>query len=78
MSITFDPFMYLSLPLPSSMTRPMTVTIFSGGGSAQPSSYTVNVPKDGRCKDLIHALSCACSLRNDEVLLVAEVFSAFC
>ncbi|XP_020583150.1 ubiquitin carboxyl-terminal hydrolase 8 [Phalaenopsis equestris] len=74
-SVTFDPFMYLSLPLPSSTTRPMTVTVFSGDGSAQPSSYTVNVPKDGRCKDLIHALSCACFLRNDEVLLVAEVYA---
>ncbi|PKU72046.1 Ubiquitin carboxyl-terminal hydrolase 8 [Dendrobium catenatum] len=75
-SVTFDPFMYLSLPLPSSTTRPMTVTVFSGDGSAQPSSYTVNVPKDGRCKDLIHALSNACSLKNDEVLLVAEVFAS--
>ncbi|KAL0912218.1 hypothetical protein M5K25_018180 [Dendrobium thyrsiflorum] len=75
-SVTFDPFMYLSLPLPSSTTRPMTVMVFSGDGSAQPTLYTVNVPKDGRCKDLIHALSNACSLKNDEVLLVAEVFAS--
>lgn len=74
-SVTFDPFMYLSLPLPSSTTRPMTVTVFSGDGSAQPSSYTVNVPKDGRCKDLIRSLSSACFLRNDEILLVAEVYA---
>ncbi|PKA52294.1 Ubiquitin carboxyl-terminal hydrolase 8 [Apostasia shenzhenica] len=74
-SITFDPFMYLSLPLPSSTTRPMTVTVLSTDGSAQPSSYTVNVPKDGRCKDLIHSLSNACSLRNDEYLLVTEVYT---
>ncbi|KAG0447544.1 hypothetical protein HPP92_028275 [Vanilla planifolia] len=74
-SVTFDPFMYLSLPLPSSTTRPMTVTVFSTDGGAQPASYTVNVPKLGRCKDLIHALSSACSLRNDEFLLVVEVYA---
>lgn len=75
-SVTFDPFMYLSLPLPSSTTRPMTVTIFRSDGSAPPLSCTVNVPKDGRCKDLISALSSACSLGNDEILLVAEVYAS--
>lgn len=74
-SVTFDPFMYLSLPLPTSTTRPMTVTVFSSDGSTQPFSYTVNIPKNGRCKDLINALSSACSLGNDEVLLVAEVYA---
>lgn len=72
-SVTFDPFMYLSLPLQSTTTRTMTVTVFSCDGTALPSSYTVTVPKQGRCRDLIQALSVACSLQHTEKLLLAEV-----
>ncbi|KAJ8458922.1 hypothetical protein OPV22_031848 [Ensete ventricosum] len=74
-SITFDPFMYLSLPLPSTTMRTMTITIFSTDGSIEPSAYTINVPKFGKLKDLIRALSTASSLRNDENLLIAEVYA---
>ncbi|KAF6169981.1 hypothetical protein GIB67_034373 [Kingdonia uniflora] len=74
-SVTFDPFMYLSLPLPSTTMRTMTVTVLSTDGSSPPSSFTVTVPKYGKCKDLIEALSIACSLKIDEILLVAEIYS---
>ncbi|KAL1556425.1 ubiquitinyl hydrolase 1 [Salvia divinorum] len=73
-SITFDPFMYLSLPLPSIATRSMTVTMLYGNGSSLPMPFTVNVLKQGNCKDLIQALGIACSLHNDEYLLLAEVY----
>lgn len=72
-SITFDPFMYLSLPLQSTTTRSMTVTVFTCDGSALPAAYTITVPKQGRCRDLIQALSNACSLQLNEKLLLAEV-----
>ncbi|KAG6431489.1 hypothetical protein SASPL_109568 [Salvia splendens] len=72
-SITFDPFMYLSLPLPSTATRSMTVTVFYGDGSGLPMPFTVTVLKQGCCKDLNKALGVACCLRNDEYLLLAEV-----
>ena len=72
-SVTFDPFMYLSLPLQSTATRSMTVTIFTCDGSALPAAYTLTVPKHGRCRDLIQALSNACSLQFNEKLLLAEV-----
>ncbi|EMS64211.1 Ubiquitin carboxyl-terminal hydrolase 8 [Triticum urartu] len=75
-SITFDPFMYLSLPLPSTTMRTMTVTVFSTDGSIGPSPYTVSIPKSGDFKTLINALSNACSLRDDERLLVAEVYNS--
>jgi hypothetical protein len=67
--------MYLSLPLPSttSTTRTMTVTVFSTDGTSGPCPYTVNVTQSGYTKTLIDALSNACSLRDDERLLVAEV-----
>ncbi|MCL7028140.1 hypothetical protein MKW94_026715 [Papaver nudicaule] len=74
-SVTFDPFMYLSLPLPSTMMRTMTVTVLSTDGSSGPSPCTITVPKYGKCKDLIQALSAACSLKNSEALLVAEIYN---
>ncbi|KAL2458342.1 Ubiquitin carboxyl-terminal hydrolase 10 [Forsythia ovata] len=73
-SITFDPFMYLSLPLPSVATRTMTVTVFYGNGSGLPMPFTVTVLKQGCCKDLNQAVSAACCLRSDEYLLLAEVY----
>lgn len=73
-SITFDPFMYLSLPLPSTATRSMTVTVFYGDGSGLPMPFTVTVLKQGCCNDLIQALGDAFCLRNDEYLLLAEVY----
>ncbi|KAE8725341.1 Ubiquitin carboxyl-terminal hydrolase 9 [Hibiscus syriacus] len=73
-SITFDPFMYLSLPLPSTVTRTMTVTVFYGDGSGLPMPYTVSVLKNGSCKDLLLALRTACCLKTDENLLLAEVY----
>ncbi|KAL6979385.1 ubiquitinyl hydrolase 1 [Sarracenia purpurea var. burkii] len=75
-SITFDPFMYLSLPLPSTVTRTMTVTVFYGDGSGLPMPCTVTVLKHGCCKDLCQALGIACCLRSDESLLLAESFKA--
>ncbi|KAE8705771.1 Ubiquitin carboxyl-terminal hydrolase 8 [Hibiscus syriacus] len=74
-SVTFDPFMYLSLPLPSTTLRTMTVTVISTDGTFPPSPFTVTVPKSGKFEDLIQALSVACSLRADETLLVAEIYN---
>ncbi|KMT12496.1 hypothetical protein BVRB_5g104230 [Beta vulgaris subsp. vulgaris] len=73
-SITFDPFMYLSLPLPSTASRTMTVTVLYGNGNGLPMPYTVTVSKHGCCRDLIQALGTACCLRDDESLLLAEVY----
>ncbi|KAK9986505.1 hypothetical protein SO802_031456 [Lithocarpus litseifolius] len=73
-SVTFDPFMYLSLPLPSTVMRTMTLTVMSADGTTLPSTYTITVPDCGNLTDLIVALSAACSLRDDETLLVAEVY----
>ncbi|KAK7261145.1 hypothetical protein RIF29_27449 [Crotalaria pallida] len=76
-SATFDPFMYLSLPLPSTTMRSMTLTVISGSsnGMTQLLPYTVSIPKHGRFEDLTRALSIACSLEADETLLVAEVYN---
>lgn len=73
-SITFDPFMYLSLPLPSTVTRTMTVYVIYADGSGLPMPFTVTVLKHGNCKDLSQALAKECCLKTDESLLLAEVF----
>ncbi|XP_065855904.1 ubiquitin carboxyl-terminal hydrolase 8-like isoform X2 [Euphorbia lathyris] len=73
-SVTFDPFMYLSLPLPSTTMRTMTLTIISTDGVMLPCPVTVTLPKYGRLKDLTEAVSSACALRNDETLLVVEIY----
>ncbi|CAI9105817.1 OLC1v1004831C2 [Oldenlandia corymbosa var. corymbosa] len=75
LSVTFDPFMYLSLPLPSTSMRTMTITVVKIDDSSHPSPYTITVPKTGKLDDLIQALSNSCSLGVDENLLVAEVFN---
>ncbi|KAG2557633.1 ubiquitin carboxyl-terminal hydrolase 5-like isoform X2 [Panicum virgatum] len=72
-SVTFDPFMYLSLPLQFASTRSMTAVVFTCDGSVPPTQFTVNVPKQGRCRDLLQALGNACSLKNVEKLLIAEI-----
>ncbi|CAO2144099.1 unnamed protein product [Urochloa humidicola] len=72
-SVTFDPFMYLSLPLQFASTRSMTAVVFSCDGSVPPTQFTVNVPKQGRCRDLLQALGNACSLKDGEKLLIAEI-----
>ncbi|KAL0459983.1 UNVERIFIED_CONTAM: Ubiquitin carboxyl-terminal hydrolase 8 [Sesamum latifolium] len=74
-SVTFDPFMYLSLPLPSTSTRTMTLTVVKSDGSTKPSPFTVTVPKTGKLEDLTQALSTACSLAVDETLLLAEIYN---
>ncbi|XVF47045.1 hypothetical protein PTKIN_Ptkin03bG0077700 [Pterospermum kingtungense] len=74
-STTFDPFMYLSLPLPSTTLRTMTVTVICTDGTSQPSPFTITVPKSGKLEDLIQALSVACSSGADETLLVAEIYN---
>uniref|UniRef100_A0A1J3DMA0 Ubiquitin carboxyl-terminal hydrolase n=1 Tax=Noccaea caerulescens TaxID=107243 RepID=A0A1J3DMA0_NOCCA len=74
-SVMFDPFMYLSLPLPCTSMRTMDLTVMSADGVSLPVSLTVNVPKFGKFEDLQKALVTACSLPEDETLLVAEVFN---
>ncbi|KAL1827782.1 hypothetical protein ACET3Z_006194 [Daucus carota] len=74
-SITFDPFMYVSLPLPSTSIRTMTVTVMTTDGNSQQSSVTITVPKSGRLEDLNQALGSSCSIGVNETLLVVEVYN---
>ncbi len=46
-SVKFDPFMYLSLPLPSSKTRTLFITLVYVDGSQLPITHAIKVPKSG-------------------------------
>ncbi|KAI5391544.1 hypothetical protein KIW84_076383 [Lathyrus oleraceus] len=71
-SVTFDPFMYLSLLLPAATMRTMTLTVFSniGDGMPQLSPYVISVPKHGKFEDLADSLSL---IRNADKLVCLPV-----
>ncbi|KAF6148521.1 hypothetical protein GIB67_042480 [Kingdonia uniflora] len=74
-SVTFDPFMYMSFPLPSTVTREISVTVFYGNDTALPIPFTITMLKDSSCKGLLEALSSECYLRSDGTLCLAEVYA---
>ncbi|KAK2898262.1 hypothetical protein Q8A67_009680 [Cirrhinus molitorella] len=73
-SVTFDPFCYLSVPLPVSKERVMEVFYVSLDPTAKPTQYRLVVPKAGRVSDLCAALSQATGVTPDQ-MAVADVFN---
>uniref|UniRef100_A0A674G7I5 Ubiquitin carboxyl-terminal hydrolase n=1 Tax=Taeniopygia guttata TaxID=59729 RepID=A0A674G7I5_TAEGU len=56
-SVTFDPFCYLTLPLPLRRDRPMEVTLVYADPQRRPVQYRVVVPVMGAISDLCESLS---------------------
>ncbi|XP_078727360.1 ubiquitin carboxyl-terminal hydrolase 15-like isoform X1 [Lampetra fluviatilis] len=56
-SVTFDPFCYLTLPLPMKKERNMEVFLICMDPRSKPTQYKVTVPKSGQISDLCVALS---------------------
>ena len=54
-SVKFDPFMYLTLPLPCSKVRTLLVTLVHVDGSRVPTQHAVDVPKTGAAGPAWHA-----------------------
>ena len=52
-SVTFDPFMYLSLPLPTKTTRSVVVTLFPADPAKLPQKVRVSVGKMASIKKLV-------------------------
>uniref|UniRef100_A0AAY4C5Y6 Ubiquitin carboxyl-terminal hydrolase n=1 Tax=Denticeps clupeoides TaxID=299321 RepID=A0AAY4C5Y6_9TELE len=73
-SVTFDPFCYLSVPLPVSKERVMEVFFVSLDPVAKPIQHRLVVPKAGRVFDLCVALSLATGVSADQ-MMVADVFN---
>ncbi|KAI4873399.1 hypothetical protein NFI96_012314 [Prochilodus magdalenae] len=73
-SVTFDPFCYLSVPLPVSKERVMEVFFVSLDPLSKPVQHRVVVPKAGRVIDLCTALSQTTNVPSHQ-MVVADVFN---
>ncbi|XP_019716174.1 ubiquitin carboxyl-terminal hydrolase 11 [Hippocampus comes] len=72
-SVTFDPFCYLSIPLPVSKERVMEVFFISLDPYAKPMQHRVVVAKAGKVLDLCLALSQTTGVPETQ-MVVADVF----
>uniref|UniRef100_A0A3Q3F3R1 Ubiquitin carboxyl-terminal hydrolase n=1 Tax=Labrus bergylta TaxID=56723 RepID=A0A3Q3F3R1_9LABR len=73
-SVTFDPFCYLTLPLPMKKDRTMEVFLVRSDPQSRPTQYRVVVPKLGAVSDLSSALSKLCGFP-PENMVVADVYN---
>ncbi|XP_061778663.1 ubiquitin carboxyl-terminal hydrolase 4 isoform X2 [Nerophis ophidion] len=73
-SVTFDPFCYLTLPLPMKKDRTMEVFLVRSDPQSRPTQYRVIVPKLGTVMDLCSALSRLCGFPLEN-MVVADVYN---
>ncbi|XP_040059318.1 ubiquitin carboxyl-terminal hydrolase 4 [Gasterosteus aculeatus] len=73
-SVTFDPFCYLTLPLPMKKDRTMEVFLVRSDPQSRPTQYRVVVPKLGTVTDLCTALSKLCGFPQEN-MVVADVYN---
>uniref|UniRef100_A0A8C9A527 Ubiquitin carboxyl-terminal hydrolase n=1 Tax=Prolemur simus TaxID=1328070 RepID=A0A8C9A527_PROSS len=73
-SVTFDPFCYLSVPLPVSHKRVLEVFFIPMDPRRKPEQHRLVVPKKGKISDLCVALSKHTGI-SPERMMVADVFS---
>uniref|UniRef100_A0A3P9NXZ1 Ubiquitin carboxyl-terminal hydrolase n=1 Tax=Poecilia reticulata TaxID=8081 RepID=A0A3P9NXZ1_POERE len=66
-SVTFDPFCYLTLPLPMKKDRTMEVFLVQSDPQSKPTQFRVVVPKLGAVTDLCSALSRLCGIPPEKV-----------
>ncbi|KAJ1095855.1 hypothetical protein NDU88_001005 [Pleurodeles waltl] len=73
-SVTFDPFCYLSVPLPTSKDRQMEIFFVSMDPRKKPEQHRLIVPKAGKVLDLCFVLSKHVRVPPEQ-MMVADVFS---
>uniref|UniRef100_A0A673ZT93 Ubiquitin carboxyl-terminal hydrolase n=1 Tax=Salmo trutta TaxID=8032 RepID=A0A673ZT93_SALTR len=73
-SVTFDPFCYLTLPLPMKKDRTMEVFLVRIDPQSRPTQYRVVVPKLGSVTDLCSALSRLSGIPAEN-MVVADVYN---
>src|SRR4051812_25924187 len=71
-SVAFDPFMYLSLPIPTSNQRLFAINYFPFSG--KPLKYGVRAPKTGQIKDLKAQLAELVGISAEQIIL-SDVYS---
>lgn len=73
-SVTFDPFMYLSLPLPMKTTRSIKISVFPLDPSKKPIKISCEVQKTATIKDLKVSIQGITSIKYNN-LVIADVYS---
>ncbi|XP_032078070.1 ubiquitin carboxyl-terminal hydrolase 15 isoform X4 [Thamnophis elegans] len=73
-SVTFDPFCYLTLPLPMKKERSLEVYLVRLDPLCKPMQYKVVVPKIGNIQDLCIALSTLSGVAADK-MIVTDIYN---
>ena len=73
-SVTFDPFCYLSLPLPVRKERKVEVFLVYNDPTLSPKQFKVTVAKKGTMRDLCQALDEASAVPYDK-MVVTDVYN---
>ncbi|XP_066102153.1 ubiquitin carboxyl-terminal hydrolase 4 isoform X2 [Saccopteryx bilineata] len=73
-SVTFDPFCYLTLPLPLKKDRVMEVFLVPADPRCRPTQYRVTVPLMGAVSDLCEALSRLSGIATEN-MVVTDVYN---
>ncbi|XP_006892978.1 PREDICTED: ubiquitin carboxyl-terminal hydrolase 4 isoform X2 [Elephantulus edwardii] len=73
-SVTFDPFCYLTLPLPLKKDRIMEVFLVPADPCCRPTQYRVTVPLMGAVSDLCEALSSLSGIAAEN-MVVTDVYN---
>ncbi|KAG7495009.1 ubiquitin carboxyl-terminal hydrolase 4 [Solea senegalensis] len=73
-SVTFDPFCYLTLPLPMKKDRTMEVFLVRSDPQSRPTQHRVVVPKLGNVTDLCNAMSKLCGIPSEN-MVVTDVYN---
>jgi ubiquitin C-terminal hydrolase len=71
-SVTFDPFMYLSVPLPQVTTRTIALTLVRADGST-PTKFAVTVDKEATVLELKQGLERLCGIA-PSCIVIADVY----
>ncbi|XP_037071195.1 ubiquitin carboxyl-terminal hydrolase 19-like [Pollicipes pollicipes] len=70
-SVTFDPFLYLSIPLPKKK-RPVAVTFFRADPTVRPVTYNLYVTADGQADEIMEKLSEKAGVSSKFIKLIEE------
>nr|XP_058960785.1 ubiquitin carboxyl-terminal hydrolase 4-like isoform X1 [Pocillopora verrucosa] len=73
-SVTFDPFCYLSLPLPVKKERSLDIFLVPSDPLKKPTLYKLAVPKMGNVADLLAVLSKEANIPKDK-MIVTDVYN---
>ncbi|XP_046879026.1 ubiquitin carboxyl-terminal hydrolase 15-like isoform X2 [Hypomesus transpacificus] len=73
-SVTFDPFCYLTLPLPMKKERTLEVYLVRLDPMTKPTQYKITVPKVGNISDLCISL-CSLSGVSSDKMIVTDIYN---